>query len=300
MNAYPYLKRLAASNNLPIVAALLLLLCAVIISPISVRQPVYRLQVTFDISQSMDVADAGGSATTTSRLKFAKLAAQRLLNDLACGSHVGWTVFTGRKVITLITPVEVCQHYAGLLASLTEIQGSMRWANGSAVGKGLHQSIRAASGFNDATAVVFISDGHEAPPLETGQRGMPKTDQFDVSGVLIGVGGELPVPIPKSDEDGNFTGYWQADEVVQLPTKSTGQPGEELSNRHDEQMLSLSRLTGFDYQPLINLEDLTVAIRQTQLATEQNAPRDFRWIPAALALAFLIWRMLPWPNRKAR
>lgn len=289
-----FLKQLFSVTNLPLLLAIFLLTVSVTLPPIELEQPVYRLQITFDVSQSMDVEDASNETDSASRLAFAKRAATGLLDELSCGSHVGLAVFTGRKIITLLTPVEICAHYAGLQSSLNAVTGSMRWSNGSAIGKGLHQSIKAASSFESKTAVVFISDGHEAPPLEPGQRGMPKTDQFEVNGILVGVGGDSPVPIPKSDEQGRFIGYWQASEVVQLPSRSATQAGEELSYRHDEQMLALARLTGFPYVPLDHSADFAKAIADANIATIQQSPKDLSWIAATLALLFLIWRMLAW------
>jgi len=121
-------------------------------------------------------------------------------------------------VLSLIRPVEVCQHYAGLLTSLDYVDGNMRWANASGIGKGLHQSIRAADDIGQSTgqstAVIFMTDGQEAPPLRAGSRGMPKSDQYDVDGIIVGVGGTVAVRIPKVDDDGQVTGYWQAARIV--------------------------------------------------------------------------------------
>jgi len=289
MSWLDYGRRLVAANNLPLLVALFCLFLAVFMPSISVEQPVYRVQVTFDISQSMNVQDVPHESQVLSRLEFAKLAAQQLVNELPCGSYIGWSVFTGRKILTLITPVEVCAHYAGLLSSLTEINGRMRWLNGSAIGKGLHQSIRAADGFTEKTAVVFISDGHEAPPLEPGQRGMPKTDKFSVAGLIAGVGGDIPVPIPKTDNEGNVIGYWKASDVVQLPPGSGGRVGQELSYRDDAQLQGLARLTGFSYWPLTHPTSLSEALGNTSIASLQHSQRDFRWVAATLALLMLVW-----------
>ena len=37
----------------------------------------------------------------------------------------------------------------------------------------------------------------------------------EVKGWLIGVGGDVPVPIPKTGSDGQPDGYWKPEDVVQ-------------------------------------------------------------------------------------
>ena len=62
---------------------------------------------------------------------------------------------------------------------------------------------------------VFVTDGHEAPPLDPRHRPAFDDKPGDVAGLLVGVGGLLPVPIPKSDPMGRPLGFWRADEVMQ-------------------------------------------------------------------------------------
>lgn len=276
-----------------IALALVLLFCAAFMKPLTLTQSVFTLQVSLDISQSMDVEDVSTGSTTLSRLAFSKTIATHLLESLPCGSRIGWSVFTGRRTLTLLTPLEVCEHYSALISSLNEIDGSMRWSNGSGIGKALHQSMRAADSMETTPDIVFITDGHEAPPLETGQRGMPSTDKFKVSGLIVGVGSEQPSPIPKTNPSGERAGYWQAADVVQLASPASGISHEELSKRHDEHLRNLARLAKLDYTPF---NDTRGFIQDTMKASQPQslpAPTDLRWIPAMLALLTLLWRFSP-------
>ncbi len=293
MTNLTYLRRLFSSTNLPLLLALLLLLSCVFITPFNMKRAVHDIQVIFDISQSMNVEDVLLRKKVVSRLVFSKQAAESLLRSLPCGSRVGWSVFSGRRTLTLITPIDVCLHYAGLLSSLAQIDGRMRWTEASSIGKGLHQGMRAAQAIGNNTTVVYISDGHEAPPLRQGQRGIPKTDRLDVNGLVVGVGGNRPVRIPKSDKFGNTVGYWQANEVVQQSVNSLVPSHEELSQLHADHLIKLAQLTKFAYVELSSVNSIADAVAKVGLSHMKGVPTDLRWLPASLALLLLCWRFLP-------
>lgn len=293
MTEFVYLYRLLRLHNLPLLLAILLLLGSVLMSPFNIDRPGYDVQITFDISQSMNVEDVKIDHIGVSRLGLAKAAARSLLVSLPCGSRIGWSVFTGQRSITLLTPLDVCLHYSGLLSSLDRIDGSMRWVNASSVGKGLHQSMRAVQSIGGNTMVVFISDGHEAPPLRQDQRGMPNTDRLQVAGLVVGVGGDQPAPIPKTDAEGRVIGFWQAQDVVQQSNLSTRQSREELSRLHDDHLIRLAQLANLAYVELDSPHALSDAVRDTGFSTVKSVPIDLRWLPASLALLALGWRFLP-------
>lgn len=293
MNAIHRLIVKILTKNILILLSLVALLVCVLLQPKILPRPAYNFQVTFDISQSMNVQDLVVDETKVSRLFAAKQAARDLLQNLPCGSQIGWSVFTERRVAALITPVEVCEHYAGLLSALNFIDSNMRWAEASGIGKGLHQSIRAAHEIGNSARVIFMTDGHEAPPLRSGSRGMPNTDKYNVGGLIVGVGGSVPVRIPKVNRDGHVTGYWQADEVVQKSDDTPGPSHEELSSRQDQHLRNLGRLSKLTYLPLDEPEQLINAALDQSFSHEEMIPIDLRWIPALIALLLLCWRFLP-------
>ena len=282
-----------AGRSIPLGVATLALVAALALPPIELPRPVHRYQVTFDISQSMNVADVALGGRPLSRLELAKAAWREQLGRLPCGSRVGWSVFAAQRAMTLVTPLEVCAHYDGLVAALDAIDGRMRWQNASSVGKGLHQSLRAAREIGDDVAVAFVSDGHEAPPLRAGQSGIPKTDGLDVGGLVIGVGGTTPVPIPRTDEEGRVFGVWSAEEVAQRPDVPAGTSREELSSRRTEHLESLARIAGLGYVTLDSPDALDDALAVAGRARAVPVAVDVAWLPASLALAALCWRFLP-------
>ena len=293
MTDLAFLYRLCRLYNLPLLLALLLLFVCVLMSPINIDQPVLNIQVTFDISQSMNVEDVVIDRRGVSRFTLSKAAAQSLLLSLPCGSRIGWSVFSGHRSITLLTPLDVCLHYAGLLSSLERIDGRMRWVDASSIGKGLHQSMRAAQTIGDNIAVVFISDGHEAPPLLQGQRGMPITDKLDIDGLVVGVGGDTPVRIPKIDAEGRVNGFWHSDDVIQQSNLSPQQSHEELSRLYDDHLIRLARLANLTYMELDSVHAIADAVHNARFSHIKSVPVDMRWLPALLALLALCWRFLP-------
>lgn len=280
-------------------AAALALLAAATLPRLDVLRPVPRYQATFDISQSMDVEDvavragAGADGAPLSRLALSKRAAAALVARLPCGSRIGWSVFVGQRVTTLVEPLEVCAHYEALLASLGSIDGRMRWENSSGVGKGLHQSLRAASEIGEGTAVLMFTDGQEAPPLREGATGMPKNPAAGVGGFVVGVGGDVPVRVPKTDVDGRRVGFWDDADVVQLPGAAGATSREALSSLRAPHLRALAELAGLGYVRLQDEHGLWDPLRDGEAGRRARVAVDYAWLPALAALLALLWRFRP-------
>lgn len=290
--AFNWLRAAVDRATWPISSALLLLMLAVGTPRLLLPRDAYRYMVTFDVTQSMDVEDLQLNGLPASRLALARAAAREALLTLPCGSKIGWSLFADYRVLVLLTPVEVCSHYEELLASLEQIDGRMRWANASNIGKGVTWALRTAKQMEPHTHVIFLTDGQEAPPLrDPGLPPMVGITPGEIGGWLIGVGGEMAVPIPKTDTDGKPAGFWTADEVVQR--QGVGQGIEHLSRREDDYLQSLAAGTGLGYSPLTDPSMLKRAMLDSHLAWRQPVETDLRWLPAGLALLLLVWRFRP-------
>lgn len=293
------LQRLRAASHSrapwPIGLALALLVAAVWLPPVTLQRPTYHYLVTFDITQSMNVDDMQLAGQAATRLAAARGAMQQALRELPCGSKVGWAVFADYRVMPLLLPVEVCGHYEELLASLARIDGTMRWANASNIGKGLSWTIRSARAIDADTRLVFFTDGHESPPLRSAQDLPPIQDitPGEVPGLLVGVGGDLPARIPRTDRDGRPAGWWGAADVVQRFEAGAGTAHEHLSELRETHLQSLAKLMGVGYLRLADPAALAAALRDPQLARPQPVATDLRWLPALAALALLVWRFVP-------
>ena len=283
-----------------IVVALALLVLATFIPQIRLPRSTYDYIVIFDISQSMGVEDYELDGAPASRLDYARAAARKALRDLPCGSRVGWGVFAEYRTLLLLAPVEVCGNYNDLLASLDNIDGRMRWANASEITKGVFWSMRAAKEVGGNPSLLFLTDGQEAPPLDPSN----PLQMFDdlkpgeVTGWLMGTGGDAPRRIPRIDDNGKRIGYWHAWDVLQrfggAPSDDAGaQPREHLSSLREAHLKDLAQHVGMDYARLNSLDSVSKALRDSGFAHRTPAPTDVFWVPAALALILLVIRFWP-------
>ncbi len=291
----PLLQRAIARAHWRIIAALGLLAMAAWMPDVSLPRDTSSTMVTFDITQSMNVADVTHDGVAVSRLALARAAMRETLLALPCGSKVGWSIFADYRSFALLLPIEVCSNYDVLLSTLDRIDGRMRWANASNVGKGVYWALRNADEM-PGTNIIFITDGQEAPPLPSGQLGMPATvaDATGPGGWLIGVGGDLPSRMPRSDASGRVIGYWGPDDVVQVAGLLEGQDHEHLSELRAPHLMALARQSGLAYARLDSAAALRRAMLDPALATRALAPTNLRPLPALLALLLLVW--VHWPD----
>jgi mxaL protein len=288
-------------------------------------RPLFEHMVVIDITQSMNVADQRLDGAAISRLAAAKHALRVALDELPCGSKLGWAIFTEHRSYLLLTPVEVCANRAELRATLAGIDGRMAWSGNSEVAKGLHSGIVIARELPARPSLVFVTDGHEAPPLNAHLRPAFNGKPGEVAGVIVGVGDLVPSPIPKLDPSGRRLGFWSADDVMQTDARSLGRGGslddermvdagsaaaaatglgatpgrEHLSGLREPYLRVLAAESGLGYLRLTDPHELAAALRARTLARPVVARVDGRVALAWLALALLLWTQLaPWWRRR--
>jgi mxaL protein len=272
--------------------------------------------VVVDVTQSMNVADMQLGGKLVSRLDYAKNRLAVAVALLPCGSRLGWAIFTESRSYLLFAPVEVCANRAELRATLSAISGTMAWSGNSEIAKGLHSGILAVKELPDAPALVFVSDGQEAPPLSPGHRPAFDDKPGSVAGLIVGVGDSRPSPIPKSDPQGRPLGFWSADEVMQIDPRSQGRhasvageqmaddatsppsealaglgatPGSEhLSALREAYLRLLAAENRFAYVRLGSPPALLAALTSPALAHRVEVRADARWALAALAMALVL------------
>ena len=315
-----WLRAITRPARLQIAAALLLGLA--LLSPRwPLAQSHWNHVVYIDITQSMNTRDMSlgevqGAGQPVSRLAFVQQALHEALLALPCGSRLGLGLFTEYRVLLLTTPVEVCANYDDLLAIVQRIDGRMSWAGASEVSKGVFWSIRTTRQLDGAPSLMFITDGHEAPPLRPGSEPRFNEPLGQVQGAILGVGGAALSPIPKFDPEGHLLGVWEPDEVLQTDTFSAGRTiggsrqslveadgspvkayqgsgTEHLSSLKEPHLLELAAQVGLQYRHLATPGDLVEALRDERLARSAVVARDLRFVPAAVALLLLVAAFAP-------
>jgi mxaL protein len=288
------LSRLFDRDTRAISLALVLMLFAWIMPPLEISRPTYDTLVVFDLTQSMNVEDYQLRGTAVSRLAYAKAAVADSLHRLPCGSRIGFAAFAEYRTLLLLAPIEVCSNYHDLLASLHNIDGRMRWGNASQVAKGVFWALRTAKEIEPQPSVVFLSDGQEAPPLGVGEISLfDDLKSGQVSGWILGVGGDIPRPIPRTDSEGQPLGYWHAEDVMQTEGSQGVQSREHLSSVREPHLRGLARLTGLGFARLQGFESVATALSDPRHARERRVPTDMDWLPLGVALLLLLLRFRP-------
>jgi mxaL protein len=277
-----------------LVLATLLLALAALLPPVTMERRVFSHLLVFDITQSMNVADQAIDGARLTRLAWGKRMATQALADLPCGSRLGLSVFASRRTLMVLAPVEICANYDELEQAISQIDGRMAWTQASVIARGLYTAIEAAAELPQPPSLLFISDGHSAPPVD--EENMPEfpPPSAPVRGVVMGVGSLMPQPIPRSDSSGRFIGWWEADDVVQRSGSEDAPDSQEhLSALHERHLQALARVTGLSYARIDSAAAFRRASQDPALAQTLRVPTDVRWIPALAAALLLAAFVLP-------
>ncbi len=270
----------------------------------------YRYVFVVDISQSMNVEDMQLDGEPVSRLQFTRHALRESLSRMPCGSEAGFAMFIEHRVFLLFTPVEVCEHFSVLVDTLERLDWRIGWSQRSEIMKGVLSSLRMAQQLNQDAKLVFITDGHEAPPIHADFR-LPMTKYRGPEGLVLGVGGDEPTQIPKLTNEGEFVGYWRALDVQQLDSHTMGRSGsvanegvdgvdntalrermaegtEHLSSLREAHLRELSEEAGLAYARAVSPSQVERTLRQRDLAYRTQARSQVHWVLALLAAACLL------------
>jgi len=179
----------------------------------------------FDITQSMNVEDVGISKTPVTRLEMARQAALQAVDELPCGTALGTGIFAAHRALLLTAPIEVCQNRLEIRKAINFIGPAMAWHGNSEIAKAWYSSLKIGAGLDGKPAMIFLTDGHEAPPISPLHRPIYDEPPGRGAALMVGIGGKFPVPIPKNDPSGRPLGFWTADEVMQIDRYQQGRGG---------------------------------------------------------------------------
>ncbi|MFG1417676.1 VWA domain-containing protein [Xanthobacter sp. V0B-10] len=299
--------RHADPRALALGAAFLLALAALLVPPVTAPGSAYRLLAIVDVTGSMNVRDAGEGGHPLSRLEAVKSTLRDLAARLPCGSRLGLGIFTERRSFLLFEPIDTCADFAPLDGAIAALSWRMAWEGDSYVARGLYSAIDLAAPLD--ADLLFFSDGQEAPPLP--RSGIPpfSGERGRVGGLIVGVGGPVPAPIPRFDNFGREAGFYGPTDVPQEnrhgppPENAEAREGwhprnapwgaeiaageEHLSAVRPDHLRALAATTGLAYTPLHPAGTLVEALETAARPRPVATTRALSPVPAALALALL-------------
>lgn len=283
--------------------ALVAILAALVAPRVGLTRTARDILLVVDVTGSMNVRDTVLDGAPATRLASARRGARALLAGLPCQSRLGLGIFTERRTFLLFEPAEVCENFAAIDGAIDGLDWRMAWEGDSYVARGVHSALAIAGGLK--ADLLFMTDGHEAPPLAGGLPGFDGKPG-DVQGLLVGVGGTEPSPIPKFDEDGREIGFYDEQDVPQenrtgpppadAPSRAGwnprnapwgGEPAtgtEHLSAMREEHLRALAAQTGLGFAALGTAPELLAAVEANTRVRPVQVRVATAAVPAALAL----------------
>jgi mxaL protein len=290
-----------------VAGALLATLLALLVPRLTLKRDVYDVLVVLDITTSMNARDVARGDKPIARIDAAKDAVRELLAKLPCGSRLGLGIFTERRTFLLFDPVDTCADFAALDEAIGQLTWRMAWEADSYITKGFYSAIDIAKSLK--ADLIFISDGHELPPLPFS--GLPPFDgkPGDVRGLVVGIGSRSPSPLPKYDDDGREIGTYAEQEVPQEnrsgppPPDAASRPGyhpkwapfgnavvnnnEHLAFVREKHLQDLAAVTGLSYAYLGNGRDLMAPLMAAARPRALAVATDVSAVPGGIALVLL-------------
>jgi mxaL protein len=254
----------------------------------------YSYLFVVDVSESMNVRDLANGAPEESRLDRAKSSVIAALAALPCGSRAAVALFAGTDTLVLFEPLEICRHYPAIEEVVRRIDWRMAWDGDSRVEAAVLAALHEAG--QRGLDLVFISDGDEAPHVSVPHMADLLAAQGKVKGLLVGVGGPQPRPVPRLDADNHVVGYWTAVDAVregfypnlselvkQAPSPETlersgalDEVQEYKSALNEEYLKLVGASAGLGYITSESPQQVASAIADPAIARREKAERDMR------------------------
>jgi mxaL protein len=274
----------------------------------------YSYLFVIDVSESMNVRDTTGRSPSApeamdgrerpadlSRLERAKSSVIAALAALPCGSRVAVALFAGSDALVLFEPMEVCRHYPAIEEVVHGIDWRMAWDGDSRVEAAVLAALREAG--QRGLDLIFLSDGDEAPHVAVPHMAELLAVQGKIRGLLVGVGGPQPRPVPRLDGDNRVVGYWTAVDAVregfypnlaelvkQAPSPEAlersgalDEVQEHKSALNEEYLKLIGASAGLSYVTADSPHQVASAIADPTIARHEKAERDLRLVFGLLA-----------------
>ncbi|MDO5656072.1 MAG: VWA domain-containing protein [Flavobacteriaceae bacterium] len=239
-----------------------------------------------DLSNSMNAQDIAPS-----RLEKSKFFISDYLNRLG-GDRVGLVVFAGDAYA--VSPLTA--DYAALVSFIENLDTHLLWDQGTNFAAALRRCSEVLGDVPDTSkAVILISDGEDHEKGLDDAIELLRKQRIEV--FAVGVGKDVPVPIPMDTADGWDDGYKTDDNGSTVLTSFHGQTLRSIADRTNGKYIQLERIE----DGINSLKDGIDALEkksQTEIST-YNKKQQFQWFLLPALLFFLMYSLTP-ENKKIK
>jgi len=198
-------------ESLLLVIIALLLALALFKPEVQLRQHVKNYLLLADVSQSMNAEDVKIGTKTTNRMEYTKHLMKKVVENSECGTYFSLAVFAAENVALLLMPLEVCNNYDEIIDTVDHLEWRMAWRGNSRLSFGIKTAETMMDYLNMPARMLFFTDGDEAPKVNAINKLDLSRLQIGDNLLLVGVGGNKPVPVPRYNSSNKWVGYWSSD-----------------------------------------------------------------------------------------
>lgn len=287
--------------------ALIGLIIAIYNPKVTLSRDFHNYMFVIDITQSMNVEDMQKHGLPISRLNYTLQTISSQLKELPCDSKVSIALFGNGEVVPLFNPIDVCSNFGVIQDTLSHIEWRMAWRGSSHLRLGLIDAGRALLTLPEPVQIVFFTDGDEAAPINA----ITKIDLLPMQGsdgwLLVGIGSDKPVPVPKFNSKNEIIGYWSQYAIKIEPSQivneeSTGKRDDSIALEPREYYLTalredylkeVAKDIGASYIRAELKDNLMETIKQLPPAGNGDTPIGMGWIFALLSGLFVLADYMP-------
>lgn len=198
-------------ESLLLVMIILLLALALFKPEVQLKQQVKNYLLLADVSQSMNAEDVKIGTKTTNRMEYTKHLMKKVVENAECGTYFSLGVFAAENVALLLMPLEVCNNYDEIIDTVDHLEWRMAWRGNSRLSFGIKTAETMMDYLNMPARMLFFTDGDEAPKVNAINKLDLSRLQIGKNLLLVGVGGNKPVPVPRYNSSNKWVGYWSSD-----------------------------------------------------------------------------------------
>lgn len=297
-------------ESLLLLMIIILLSLAVFKPEIQLMQQVKNYLFLADVSQSMNAEDVMIGTKTTSRMEYTKHLMKQIIADSECGTYFSLGVFAAENVALLLMPLEVCGNYDEIIDTVDHLEWRMAWRGNSRLSFGIKTAETMMDYLNMPARMLFFTDGDEAPKVNAINKLDLRNLQIGKNLLLVGVGGNQPIAVPRYNSDNKWVGYWSSDTKensagaigVNYSDTSIDEPDpvvahaeydRYLSQLEAEYLKAVAVEVKGDYVEGENQPEFYDYVKNQKPAASIVTAYSMRWIYLSFALLLIILTYLP-------